>query len=154
MPATGNQVLPIIQVGVIAMHQLGQSTQAIADAAGIARTTVVAIINNPDIVTKYTNNDLTNRLKRHLPDKIFNKLNAVLDNIDPDCKDMTEQQKATVFGILFDKHRIATNQATTIIDYAEVSENIIDVDAKIVELEKKLQIEGAKPPKQIRKAKA
>ena len=145
MPATGNQVLPIIQVGVIAMHQLGQSTQAIADAAGIARTTVTAIINNPDIAAKYTNSALTNRLKRHLPDKIFNKLNAVLDNIDPDCKDMTEQQKATVFGILFDKHRIATNQATTIIiDYAEVTENIVDVDAKIVELENKLQIEASK----------
>ena len=146
MPASGNNIVPIIQIGVIAMHQLGISVQEIAGTAGIARSTVDAIINNPDIVAKYTNHDVTTHLKKIFPDKIFNKCSAILDNIDPNAK-MSEPQKATVFGILFDKHRIATNQATTIIDYAEVSANIIDVDAKITELEAKLQIKAPKPKK-------
>ena len=62
---------------------------------------------------------------------------------------MSETQKATVFGILFDKHRIATNQATQIIDYAEVTANIIDVDAKIAEFEAKLKLTGPTQHKQI-----
>ncbi len=148
MPATGNQTSVIIQIGVIAMHQMGMSPRAIADIAGCARSTVNAIINNPDIQEKYANNELVSRLKKSLPDRIFAKANAVLANINPDNPDMSEAQKATVFGILFDKYQISTGQATQIIDFKAVSANIIDVDAKIKELESALKLPNV-TPKQI-----
>ena len=145
VPANGNQTPEIIQIAVVAMSQLGMVPQAIADIAGCARTTVIGIINNAEIVAKYSNHEVTNQLKKNFPDRIFAKANAVLANIDPDDAKMSQAQKATVFGILFDKYQISTGKATQIIDFQAVSANIIDVDAKIRELEDKLKLQGAKP---------
>jgi len=145
---TGNQMPPMIQIGCIAAYQLGMSISAIAEMAGCAYTTVKAIVNNPDLVARYTNNELSAKLKKQFPDEIFNKARAMLQNINPDDAAMSQPQRATVFGILFDKHRLASDQATHIVDYTKLSGKIVDVDAKIRELEDQLQIEGLEPTQQ------
>ncbi len=145
MPASGNNTPEIIQIAVVAMNQLGMVPQSIADIAGCARTTVAAILNNAEIVAKYTNHEVTNQLKKTFPDRIFAKANAVLANINPDCPKMSEAQKATVFGILFDKYRISTDQATHIIDFQAVSAKLIDIDAKMAEKEAQLMQAGVIP---------
>lgn len=142
MPATGNQLTELIQIGIISMHQMGMVPQAIADIAGVARTTVTAVLNNAELVDKYTVHELTNKLKKAFPDRIFAKCNAVLANIDPDDPNISQAQKATIFGILFDKYQISTGKATQIIDYHQVVAGIVDVDAKIVELEQSLRLEA------------
>ena len=141
-PATGNQMSPMIQLGCIAAYQMGMSIAEIARLAGCAYTTVKGIVNNPDLIAKYTNQELTKKLKKQLPDRIFEKASAVLQNINPDDPNMSEAQKATVFGILFDKYRLSSGQATQIVDYNELTSKIVDVDAQITELEDKLKLGG------------
>jgi hypothetical protein len=147
-PATGHQMSELIQIGVIAMHQLGMIPQSIADVAGCARSTVVAILNNVELVEKYTNQELVNKLKKSFPDRIFAKCNAVLANIDPDDPNVSQSQRAVIFGVLFDKYLLSTGRATQIIDYKAVTGEVTDIDAKIVELENKLRL-GASKQRQI-----
>jgi DNA-binding LacI/PurR family transcriptional regulator len=143
-PATGNQMPPMTQLGCIAAYQMGMSIAEIARMAGCAYTTVKGIVNNPDLVAKYTNHELTNKLKKQFPDRIFAKAHAMLDNINPDAANLSEAQKATIFGILFDKYRLSTGQATQIVDYNELTGKVHDIDAQITELEDKLQLDAGK----------
>ena len=147
-PPTGNQMAPMIQIGCIAAYQAGMSIAEIARLAGCAYTTVKGIVNNPDLIAKYTNSELGNQLKKQFPDRIFEKASAVLQNINPDNPGMSEPQRATVFGILFDKYRLSSGQATQIVDYNELTSKIVDVDAQITELEGKLKLDGNKSTQQ------
>lgn len=149
MPASGATIPMIVQVGCIAMHQLGANITEISEASGIARSTVRAIIENPDIQSKYSTSEFTNRLKKSFPDRIFAKANALLESLNLNDPKLTEYQKVGMFGILFDKYRIASGQATSIIDYNETVGSIKDIDAKIIELEGKLRLDA--PTKKITK---
>ena len=127
------------------MHQMGMTPNAIATTAGCARTTVVGILKNAELVRKYTNHDLVSKLKKAFPDRIFAKCSAALESIDLDDASMSQMQRATIFGILFDKHRLSEERATHIVDYGSLSQGVIDIDAKIHALEEKLRLKNVTP---------
>lgn len=144
-PHTGNQINPDRKQVVIGLLHAGYTVERIAKALKMSPNSIVALKSKKDEIVAA---DKLDSIKKGLAAKFWQKADNSLNNItDEKLLKLNADRLAVTAAILTEKALLMEGKATNIVDYRALSEDIIDVDAQIVELEKK--VAAAQPSKLI-----
>lgn len=106
------------------------------DIARLLGCTRVNITNRLRSLVEYV--DTIDTFKRHKGDILAVKQSILLDKITPEAvKECSVRDAVVSFGILYDKQALHEGRATSIVNYADISNDISKLEAEIQAIEMK-----------------